>query len=451
MIDLSAYKKELNGKAIYVVGLARSGIATIEACRNSELRTFIWDDSKEQTAKVKLDRNISIMDPDNDNWDAVGIVILAPGIPLTHPEPHRIVELARANNIEIICDIELFHRVKPYAKTIGITGTNGKSTTTALTNHVLNDLGIKSYMGGNIGNAILSLPDENDATYIIEMSSYQLDLCPSFKPDISVILNISPDHLDRHGGMVGYIKAKEKIISNNLIIGIDNLICQEIYEEHNSAIPVSYSKDIDNGIYIDKKGVLHDNVKKCKLILYNLERLKGQHNQQNAAICYVIASHFYSQDGNNIHASMQSFEGLEHRQQLVKKIDNITFINDSKATNAEAASKAIKTYNDIYLILGGLEKEDGLNDIEPYLDHIKHCFLIGDATNSFAKWLDDQEVENTKSETMENAISQSYNMAKNDNEDVVILLSPACASFDQYPSFEKRGDDFINLVEELDG
>ena len=388
--------------------------------------------------------------------------MLSPGIPHSFPAPHPAVVTARAAGAEIIGDIELLGRVQPQATVVGITGTNGKSTTTALLGHILAVAGRRAEVGGNLGTPALALAPLGAAgTYVLEMSSFQLELVATVAFDVAVLLNITPDHLDRHGGMDGYIAAKRRIFAHQdraatAVIGIDDPICRDIAAnlQRNGlpqVVPISASETAPRGVYADRDGRLIDAIGEQAvpvLALAEAERLPGRHNWQNAAAAYAAARAL----GVPIEAAaraIRSFPGLAHRQELVTTIDGVRFINDSKATNADAAATALACYQAIYWIAGGLPKAGGITSLTPYFGRLRHAFLIGAATEEFAATLDHQ-VAFTRCGNLATALAAAAEAARRDRAPgAVVLLSPACASYDQFADFAARGDTFRGLVAEL--
>lgn len=455
MIDLKPLKPQLKGKPVAVVGLGKSGLFTYEACKAAGIETVLWDDNAAAMAEAAK-RGAVTEDLNKADFSRFALLCLAPGIPLTHPKPHLAVVQAQAAGCEIICDIELFARAHPGIRTIGITGTNGKSTTTALTGHILKTAGVESAVGGNIGEASLSLPQLSaKGTYVLELSSYQLDLCQRYVPDISVLINFSPDHLDRHGNMDGYIAAKERIFRNGgiAIIGVDDEwsrgACARLEKSGNRrVIQVSCEKILFSGVCVTDKGILrHDG--KDVFDLKQCPALQGQHNWQNAAMAYA-ACLSCGVSVAHIIEGLKSFPGLVHRQNIITRHNGVTYINDSKATNDQAAAMALRTYNPIYWIAGGKAKDGGYSDCEKYISHVRHAFLIGDAQEKMAKWLTGQKVPFTLSGTMEKALVAAHAQAQQEKRDnAVVLLSPACASFDQFKNFEHRGEVFVDLVRKI--
>jgi UDP-N-acetylmuramoylalanine--D-glutamate ligase len=392
--------------------------------------------------------------------------MLSPGVPLTHPKPHWTVDKAKAAGVEILGDVELFARtvnaapVHKRPKIIAVTGTNGKSTTTALIGHLCASAGRDTRVGGNIGLGVLGLEDmHGGAVYVLELSSYQLDLTSSLKPDAVVLLNISPDHLDRHGGMDGYIAAKRRIFLNQgkgdtAIIGVDDPWCQQICTEITAANrrtiwPISAGKAMGRGVYA-LQGVLYDATGERVVEMADLLRarsLPGRHNWQNAAAAYA-AARAIGIPAHDAVEGLMSFPGLAHRMETVGKIGKIRFVNDSKATNADAARQAMSSYPKFYWIAGGVAKAGGIDDLKDLFPRIAKAYLIGEAANVFAVTLAGK-ADVKMSGTLEKAVQQAYADAAASGEDAVVLLSPACASFDQFSDFEARGEAFRAAVNGL--
>jgi len=455
MIDLKNLKLQIGDKPIAILGLGKSGFATFEACKAAGIETILWDDNPQMVEKAKRS-GANIEDLNEANFLNFSMLCLAPGIPFTYPKPHPVIDRALTACCQIVCDIELFYLANKTIKTIGITGTNGKSTTTALIGYILKEAGIETAIGGNIGEPILSLPQLSDkAIYVLELSSYQLDLCQDYAPDISVLTNITPDHLERHGSMQGYILAKKRIFRNGgvAIVSIDerhsSRISKQLEEEkQREVIAVSCNETLNNTVYIDQEGIAFCQGKKL-IDLNDCESLQGKHNWQNAAmaiaVCISIGMEKYK-----IVRALESFSGLKHRQTIVARWNNITYINDSKATNDVSASMALKTYNNIYWIAGGKDKGCGYNNCERFVKNIKQAFLIGEAAEEIAEMLAKNNIEYSISKTLDEALIMSKNIAEKDNlEDSVILFSPACASFDQFKNFEHRGDVFTDMVNNI--
>lgn len=455
--------KHFSGCKIAILGLGKAGMSTLNSLSKAGAEIYVWDDGEPARVKLAAENrgNVYIAPVREMPWDEIKLVAMSPGIPLTHPEPHEVVVLAKAAGCPVVCDIEILYQSQSNSKFLGITGTNGKSTTTALTGHILKNAGLKAEVGGNIGIPALDLePLGEEGVYVMEMSSYQLDLIKQTHFYISVLLNVTPDHLDRHGGMQGYIDAKSRIFENQgkddfAIIGVDDEHSYKVYEKLKSAgkigniIPISTKRDLDGGITV-KGGVIYDH--SGVQPTYNLgvlDRLPGEHNGQNIAAAFAAAKGL-GVPADKIIEGIKSFAGLRHRIQLAAEIDGIKFVNDSKATNADATANALRAYDDIYWILGGLSKEGGIASLEEFFPRIKHAFLIGKAQEEFASSLEGK-IPYTKCETLANAFNVAAEKALSDaRQGSVVLLSPACASWDQWPNFEVRGDAFCEMAENLE-
>lgn len=424
------------GRRVFVVGLGRSGMAAAHALRAGGAIVLCWDDGDAARSAAASER-FDIVNPTTEGAlrDAA-CMVLAPGIPLTHPRPHPAVIAARHAGVEIVGDIELLFRARPEATYVGITGTNGKSTTTALIGHILKSGGMDVAIGGNLGIPALSLPKAD--IYVLEMSSYQLDLTPSPAFDISVLLNITPDHLDRHGGMGGYIDSKRRILrprtSDSLaVIGTDTPVTETIAVEQRS-------RSADSVVTIcHATQPVADYVADGRF-----PAIAGDHGVQNAAAAFAVARRLGLSD-DVILRGLETFLGLAHRQERVATLDGITFINDSKATNAEAAARALSAFDGIYWIVGGRDKNDGYAPLDPYLGHVRRAFLIGEAAEAIDLWIDGR-IPTLRSGDLTNAVHAAREAARDDDAPGPILLSPACASFDQFPNFEIRGETFKNIV-----
>jgi len=443
------------GRRIAVLGLARSGRAAAHALAAGGATVLAWDD--DPAVRDSLAAEIALTDLAPADWRQIPALVLSPGIPRTYPEPHPAVLRARAAGSEIIGDIELLGRAQPNARYVGITGTNGKSTTTALIGHILAAARRRVEIGGNLGTPALSLaPLGRDGTYVLEASSFQLELIDSLAFDVAVLLNITPDHLDRHGGMEGYIAAKRRIFAHQgtvstAIVGINDPICRAIADELRGGpgrvLPISVTESAPGGVYVDR-GQLVDATGDQPIAVLELalaERLPGSHNWQNAAAAYA-AARSVGVAAEDAASAIRSFPGLAHRQELVDTIDGVRYINDSKATNADAAEKALACYEAIYWIAGGLPKAGGITPLTPYFRRLRHAYLIGTATEEFAATLDNS-VPFTRCGDLATATTAAAEQARRDGvPGAVVLLSPACASYDQFAHFEARGDAFRALV-----
>jgi len=392
--------------------------------------------------------------------------MLSPGLPLTHPEPHWSVGMAKAAGVEILGDIELFARTVNAApehkkpKVVAITGTNGKSTTTALIGHICAAAGRDTRIGGNIGFGVLGLPEmHSGAVYVLEVSSYQLDLTSTLKPDVAVLLNISPDHLDRHGGMEGYVAAKKRVLLNQgkgdtAVIGVDDPWCQQICTEITAANrrtirPISASKSMGRGVYV-LQGMLYDATGDRVIEVADLLRarsLPGRHNWQNAAAAYA-AVRALGVSMEEAAEGLLSFPGLAHRMETVGQIANVRFINDSKATNTDAARQALSSYPRVYWIAGGQPKDGGIADLADLFPRVAKAYLIGQGAKQFAATLEGK-APYAVCGTIEDATAAAFADAQGSGEDAIVLLSPACASFDQFADFEQRGEAFRAAVQSL--
>lgn len=453
-------------KEVGVFGLARSGLASIRSLRSAGARIFAWDD-REGTRRIAADEGATIAEFGNWPWDKLQALILSPGIPLTHPVPHPIVQTARAANVEIIGDLELFAReIRPdadqpgRAPVIAVTGTNGKSTTTALIAHILSACGFAVEMGGNIGKPALELSMQGPKTiFVIEVSSYQIDLSPGLTPDVSVLTNITPDHIDRHGSLENYIAVKQRLLSQTArdglnCIAVDDTNSAGIFTRLSAqgkpdAVPVSSGKVLGRGIFV-VDGVLYDaqGQRAAKVMdLGAAPHLPGSHNWQNAALAYAAVKPFVK-DVRAIAAAIASFPGLAHRIEDVGRIGRVRFINDSKATNAYAAERALACFSDIYWIAGGQAKQGGIESLKQYFPRIRKAYLIGEAAQEFGRTLG--KVPHEISSTLENAVvAASADAARAGGSAPVVLLSPAGASFDQFRDFEARGEAFRAQVQRL--
>ncbi|NCO02667.1 MAG: UDP-N-acetylmuramoyl-L-alanine--D-glutamate ligase [Alphaproteobacteria bacterium] len=452
MIDLSSYVRGLKNQKIAVFGLGLSGLSTVRALIASGAHVHAWDDSQEQQDNA-LNLGAKISDLTQTLDSSFDALVLSPGVALTHPAPHDIVKKAQSESVSIIGDIDLLHHAHHGLKTIGITGTNGKSTTTALMAHVLNQCGVNALAAGNIGMPVLDLDLKGMDVLVLELSSYQLDLCHSYTPDISILLNITPDHLDRHGDMAGYTKAKSRILKGKglAIIGIDDQPTKTLYEdaiERKERDVVSISVLGHANIYV-QEGVLYDHDKTIT-DLRTLDTLKGVHNHQNIACVYAAAKEMGLQ-ADDIMTAIKTYGGLPHRQFKVAQINNVTYINDSKATNSEAASKALSSYDNIYWIVGGLPKVGGLNGLEQLMQRVKKAYLIGQAAPDFKIWLDHNNVPSDMCGTLDVATKKAHEEAQLAHEHGTVLLAPACASWDQFKSFEVRGHTFMQIIYDIEG
>jgi UDP-N-acetylmuramoylalanine--D-glutamate ligase len=451
------------GKSVALFGLGGSGIVTARALVAGGASVSSWDDS-EASRLAAAEAGISLVDLAQSDFQAFAALILAPGVPLTHPKPHWTVEKARAAGLEVIGDIELFCRERrahaPLAQFVAITGTNGKSTTTALVAHLLRVAGHDVAMGGNIGTAILALePPALTRVHVIEVSSYQIDLAPSLNPTVGVLLNLSPDHLDRHGTMEHYASVKERLVaaSDTAIIGVDDDWCSSIAKrcesEGRTVVRLSVEHELTTGINRrgteiywtclgEQRGVAE---------LAGIATLRGVHNAQNAAAAIAAVSALGVSD-EAIREGLTSFPGLAHRLEVIGHIGRALAINDTKATNADAAGKALASFEDgVFWIAGGRAKEGGIQPLAPFFDRIEKAYLIGEAADDFASTLEGR-VPYTLCGDVETALNHAAQDAQASKaHEPVVLLSPACASFDQFKNFEQRGERFRVLASAMPG
>ena len=447
-------------RPVAVFGLGRSGISACRALAAGGARVLAWDDDAERRAAADHE-GVALADLYVADWSEVKALVLSPGVPLTHPAPHPLVKLAREQAVEVIGDMELFARSHPSSRVVAVTGTNGKSTTTALIGDMLSTNGFEAMIGGNIGTPVLALDRLNGGSvYVLELSSYQIELAPSFVADVAVLLNLSPDHLDRHGDMARYAAIKRRIFEAQgcvqwAIIGVDDEHGRAIHEwlgadGRRQVVAISAERPVDGGVYV-VDGVLHDAidggaVARCDL--GEARALPGAHNWQNAAAAYAVARAF-GMDGRVAADALLRFAGLAHRMELVRQIKGIRFVNDSKATNAEAAARALACYERIYWIAGGRPKSGGIKPVEACLDRVVRAYLIGESVSRFSACLDGIAPFEI-CHHLEMAIYRAYSDARESGEEnAVVLLSPACASFDQFRDFEARGDAFRAMVNAL--
>ena len=460
MIPITEYA----GKDVAVYGLGRSGLSAAKALKAGGARVHAWDDNEETRAKAEA-AGIALSDINKRDWQTFAALVLSPGIPYKFPQPHRLVRMAEMTGVPVIGDMELFARAvqalpeRARPKIVAITGTNGKSTTTALIGHILKQAGRDARVGGNIGTGVLDLAAlHSNAIYVLEMSSYQLDLVKSLRCDVAVFMNLSPDHLDRHGGMDGYQAAKMRIFQNQTdkdvaVIGFDDVYSQSIAiglsaRGPQKVVQISSTYTLGKGVSaVD--GRLYDNQSGKAEFVGKLEEcpaLIGRHNYQNAAAAYA-ACRALGLDPATIMAGLKSFPGLAHRMEAVGEIDGIRFINDSKATNAQAAEQALRAFKNIYWIAGGVPKAEGITPLAPLFPNVTKAYLIGQAEDVFAATLNGK-VPAQVCGTLERALDAACRDAKAAGEPgAVILLSPACASQDQFKDYEHRGDMFRSLVQ----
>ncbi len=450
----------LQGRSVGVFGLARSGLATVRAAvAGGAADVVVWDD-KEAAREKGEELGATPVEPSAWPWETLDSLVLAPGVPLTHPSPHPIVGFAREAHVEIISDVELLWREgQGRARFVGITGTNGKSTTAALIGHVLAASGLPVSVGGNIGRAALDLaPPGEGRIYVLELSSYQLDLTRGFRPDVAVWLNLTADHLDRHGSMVGYAKAKARIFLNmaandTALLGIDepemHAVARAIeFQRRPRLLTVSVTKESNASLYVDAEGTLLEKGERVAS-LAGLPTLRGLHNWQNAAVAWG-AARALGLESEAILTAMADFPGLAHRMEVIGRRGSVLFVNDSKATNADAAARALATFDAIYWIAGGLAKEGGIEGLAQYFPKITKAYLVGSAADVFSETLARRVPHVIAGDLVSAVRMAAEDVAIDRRSEPTVLFSPASASFDQFADFEARGEAFRSAVRALD-
>jgi UDP-N-acetylmuramoylalanine--D-glutamate ligase len=454
------------GKSVAVFGLGASGLATARALIAGGANVVAGDDSA-ASVTAAADAGIKTADLKDANWATFAALVLAPGIPLTHPEPHWAVRQAKLAGVEVIGDLELFARERrqqtfavPF---IAITGTNGKSTTTALTAHILRNAGRDVQVGGNIGTPMLALsPFAPGRHYVVECSSYQIDLAPSVDPTVGILLNVTPDHLDRHGTIDNYAAVKARLVrqSRNAVVGIDDryslAIADALRQQHDGPLAImrlSTQTGADSDIGVEGTRIVLRDASETIADLAGIGSLRGVHNAENASA--AAAALLLLPDPltpEQIAEGMRTFPGLAHRLEELGRLGHTLFVNDSKATNADSAAKALTSFaGDIYWILGGRAKTGGITSLQPVLSRVAKAYLIGEATEEFATTLEGNAAFE-RCGTLDNAVAAAARDADSSSaKEPVVLLSPACASFDQYRNFEVRGEAFRAAVAALPG
>jgi len=453
-------------KKVGILGLSKTGISSIKFLKKKGFDVFGWDDNKKILSKIKKNGlNIQILN--KANLKKMTFLLVSPGIPSSGKKKHVILKQARKEKVEIVNDVELFFRFNPEEKYIGVTGTNGKSTTVCLLNHILKKLKINNSLSGNIGKPVFDLKSYKQSFNILEISSFQLESMTRTRFNVAVLLNISKDHIERHENFQKYISEKIKIFNNQSendfsIIGIDDKVTsylvKKLKKKLNSKIITISGKNNSADIYVkNRKLIINLNLGKKKVFKkINIEQFKnflGEHNYQNIAAVYAIILSLGFLDWKKIENSIKSFKILPHRLQKIRKVCDITFINDSKATNIDATDQALKNFNNIYWILGGRIKEKNLQKLKKHFFRIKHVFLVGETKFLYEKYLRNF-LECTIVKNLAEAVKLSYFLAKEKikKEKVkpsIILLSPACSSLDEWKDFEERGNAFIKIVKRI--
>jgi UDP-N-acetylmuramoylalanine--D-glutamate ligase len=453
------------GKTVAVFGLGGSGLASCHALKAGGAEVIASDDGIDRLAEAARAGFVTA-DLRTVSWSNFAALVLTPGAPLTHPAPHWTVLAAQQAGVEVIGDIELFCRERrrhaPNAPFVAITGTNGKSTTTALIAHLMRVAGYDTQMGGNIGTAILSLePPLDGRVHVIEMSSYQIDLAPSLDPSVGILLNISEDHIDRHGTLEHYAEVKERLVAGvqkqgTAIVSVDDdwsrNTADRIAQAGQRVVRVSVKSALADGIYVERETIWRAAGGARNEIAHigGIGSLRGLHNAQNAA-CASACALALGLSTETLQNGLRSFPGLAHRMEQVGRRNDVLFVNDSKGTNADAAAHALSSFADIFWIAGGKPKLGGITSLAEYFPRIRKAYLIGEAAEEFALTLDGS-VPHEISKTLEVAVANAARDAEASRlSDAVVLLSPACASFDQYRNFEIRGERFRELVNALPG
>jgi UDP-N-acetylmuramoylalanine--D-glutamate ligase len=453
------------GRKVAVFGLGGSGLASASALLAGGAAVIAVDDDAQSVAKANA-AGIPTADLARADWSQIAALVLAPGVPLTHPRPHPIVQRAQAAGVEVIGDIELFCRERarrsPGAPFVAITGTNGKSTTTALVAHLAAAAGLEVEVGGNIGTAILSLqPPRAGRVHVIECSSYQIDLAPGLDPSVGILINLSEDHLDRHGTMEHYAAVKERLVAGvpadgTAIVGVDDPWCRAIAGRLEQAgrpvVRISVREPLRDGLFVERQKIVRAAAGQTDVIavLTGIGSLRGVHNAQNA-LAATAAALALGLNPTAIAEALRSFPGLAHRMEEVGRRGKVLFVNDSKATNVDSAAQALACFADIFWIAGGKPKSGGIEPLRKYFANIRKAYLIGEAAAELAATLGDDvphEIDGTLDRALEAAARDADAASATEP---VVLLSPACASFDQYRNFEVRGDAFRALVRALPG
>jgi UDP-N-acetylmuramoylalanine--D-glutamate ligase len=454
-----------DGQTVAVLGLGRSGLSAARALRAGGADVVVWDDTEAARGAAEAE-GFSVRPMSHAKaFDGLAALIASPGIPHLYPRPHPVIAAALEAGVPVDNDVGLFFAALSgdhwdafdvVPRVIAVTGSNGKSTTSALIDHVLRHAGKESQLAGNIGRGVLDIdPPGDGGVVVLELSSYQTELARALTPDIAVFTNLSPDHLDRHGGMGGYFAAKRRLFAeggpDRAVIGIDevegrfmaNQLSEGAADER--VIRVTSAKPRGPGWQVAaRKGFLSEWRKGRQVASIDLRpiaALAGAHNHQNACCAYA-AVRALGLGPAQIETGLASFKGLPHRSQVVAEAHGVRYVNDSKATNADAALQALRAFPKIRWICGGLMKEGGLETLTPALGHVVKAYVIGREPEAFALAL--PGVEASLCGTMEIAVAQAVAEAEAGE---TVLLAPAAASFDQYDNFERRGEAFIAAVE----
>ncbi len=453
------------GKTVAIFGLGKSGLLAAGALIKGGARVIVYDDDEKSRANAQA-AALTVQDLREADWSTIAALVLAPGVPLTHPVPHWSVTLAHKAEVDIIGDIELFCRQRAASRLncplVAITGTNGKSTTTALVAHILANAGRDVQMGGNIGVPVLALaPFAPGRIYVLEVSSYQVDLAPSLHPSVGILLNVSEDHLDRHGTMENYAALKALVPAavepgGTAVVSVDDDYTRDaasrIERAGRTIVRVSVKGPLRDGLYAEGTRIVRAAGGKADVVaqLAGIGSLRGEHNAQNAA-CAAAACLALGLDLPAIQQGLATFPGLAHRMQQVGRKGNVLFVNDSKATNADSAAKALASFHDIFWIAGGKPKTGGIAGLAEFFPRIRKAYLIGEAAADFAVTLSGKAPYEIAGILSAAVAAAARDAEASGLKEAVVLLSPACASFDQYRNFEVRGQAFTDLVQSLPG
>ena len=465
MIPVSGFE----GATVAVLGLGRSGLAAARSLRAGGAEVVVWDDNPAARAQAEAEGFDAQAFRGPRDFDRIACLVTSPGIPHLYPAPNPVILAALQAGVPVDNDIGLFFRSLSQnawaafdlpPRVIAVTGSNGKSTTSALIHHVLTSAGRNSQLAGNIGRGVLDIdPPGDGGVVVLELSSYQTDLARALTPDVAVFTNLTPDHLDRHAGKGGYFAAKRRLFAEGgperAVIGVDETeglyLAGQLSEGQGDdrVIRVSAESKLDGPGWavFARKGFLAEWRKGRQIAsidLRDIAGLPGSHNHQNACAAYA-ATRTLGLAPRVIEAALRSFEGLPHRSQVVADRGGVRFVNDSKATNVDAALRALQAFDRVRWICGGLQKDGGLAALEPAFAHVVKAYVIGREAQGFAMQL--RGVEAEPCGTMAQAVSRAAAEAQPGE---VVLLAPAAASFDQYDNFERRGDDFVAQVNALD-
>lgn len=440
-------------RRVGVLGLARSGLAVARALRAGGADVVAWDDDP---AALQRAMELGAWPGEPDDVAELAALVVSPGVPTGLPAPHPIVAAARAAGVPLAGDVELFAEVAAPRPIVGVTGTNGKSTTSALVHHLLLAAGRPSQLAGNIGRPVFDLvlggPEE---TLVLELSSFQLELARGLACRVAVWLNLTPDHLDRHGDLAGYVAAKRRIFAmqgagDRAVVGIDDppsaAVADALAAEGRPPVRVSVGRVPEGGVGVVEGRLLDalDGPPRAVAELSGLRTLRGAHNQQNAAAAYA-ALRALGLEPAAATAGLASFAGLPHRMEQVARIGRVALVNDSKATNPDAATKSLAAFERIFWIAGGRAGPGGFAALAPFMGRVRRGWLIGEAAEAIAAELG-HLAPLERAGRLEPALDAALAAATAEGEEAVVLLAPACKSFDQFKSYEERGEVFKELV-----